>query len=107
MRSCVTSTQSLMPIAVPTADLISLKSLNIRMSVTCSDLHFRALVGNDPFGFRYRHHLADADAGRGLQQGAIAVGEPDDGHVDPDPDDRSPRGQGQGALADALRFALR
>src|SRR3977135_2339318 len=57
IRSCETSIQSLAPISGPTAELISLKSLNIRMSVTCSDLHFQDLVGNDEFGFRDRHHL--------------------------------------------------
>src|SRR5260370_42169435 len=75
MRSWVTSIQSLAPISVPTADLIWFKSLNIRMSVTCSDLHFRDLVGKEEFGFPDTNHLAYTDARRGLQTGAIAVGE--------------------------------
>src|SRR5216683_5702034 len=68
IRSCETSIQSLAPISVPTADLISLKSLNIRMCVTWSDLHFGDGVGNDEIRFRYGHNLGDADARRGFQQ---------------------------------------
>src|SRR6476646_2622766 len=68
IRSCETSIQSLTPISVPTADLISLKSLNIRMPCTWSDLHFRDGVGNDEFGFRYRHDLGDTNTRRGFQQ---------------------------------------
>src|SRR5438309_6260369 len=81
MRSCVTSTQSLTPISVPTADLISLKPLNIRMFVTWSDLHFPDGVGNDELCFRDRHDLADADTRCSFQQGRSTLGESDDSHV--------------------------
>src|SRR5712671_5027611 len=53
IRSCETSIQSLAPISVPTADLNSLKSLNIRTFVTWSDLHFRDYVGDHELGFRH------------------------------------------------------
>src|SRR4051812_2341718 len=81
IRSCETSIQSLAPISVPTADLISLKSLNIRMFVTWSDLHFGHVVGNDELGVRYGHDLGDADIRRGFQQGRLAVGKSDDSHI--------------------------
>src|SRR5882724_12222493 len=102
MRSWVTSIQSLAPISVPTADLISLKSLNIRMLITCSELHFRDDVGNDEFGVRNRHHFADADARCGFQQGRLAVGEGDDRHVGHDQIHGSRRRQRQGAFGDNL-----
>src|SRR4051812_49519507 len=66
IRCCVTSIQSLAPISVPTADLISVKSLKIRMFLA-SKFHFRDPVGNGEFGFRDRHDLADTDARRGFQ----------------------------------------
>src|SRR5437762_10740135 len=84
IRSCETSIQSLAPISVPRADLISLKSLNIRMFVTWSDLHFGDGVGNDEFGIRYGHDLGDADTRRGFQQGRSTLGKSDDGHVSHD-----------------------
>src|SRR6476646_11294398 len=107
MRSCVTSSQSLTPISVPIADLNSLKSLNIRIVSPRSDLHFRNHVGNDELGFRDRHDLGDADTGRGLQQGRLAVGEGDDPNLGHDQVHRPGRGQWQRALGDDLRFALR
>src|SRR5258708_38052650 len=61
IRSCETSIQSLAPISVPRADLISLKSLNIRMLVTWSDIHFGDGVGIDELAVRYCHNIADAD----------------------------------------------
>src|SRR5882757_9264911 len=79
--SCDTSIQSLAPISVPRADLISSKSLNIRIFVTRSDLHFRDSVGDQELGVRYGHDLGDADTGRGLQQGRLAVQENDDSHI--------------------------
>src|SRR5712671_4621455 len=51
--SCETSIQSLAPISVPRADLISSKSLNIRIFVTWSDLHFGDGVGDHELGFRH------------------------------------------------------
>src|SRR4051812_23965057 len=80
MRCCVTSTQSLAPISVPTADLISLKSLNIRMPMA-SELHFRDVVGDEEFGVGDGDDLADADAGRGFHEGRAPVGEGENGHV--------------------------
>src|SRR5437899_1053266 len=68
IRSCETSIQSLAPISMPMADLTSLKSLNIRMFVTWSDLHFGDGVGNNELGVRYGHDLGDADVRCGFQQ---------------------------------------
>src|SRR3954451_7494455 len=84
IRSCVTSIQSLAPISVPTADLISLKSPNIRMSITWSDDHFRDMVWNDEVGVRHRHDFADRDARRGLKQRRLAAGKADHRHVGDD-----------------------
>src|SRR6266481_3821758 len=81
IRSCETSIQSLAPISVPRADLISLKSLNIRMLVTWSDLHFGDGVGNDELGIRYGHNFGDADIRRGFQQSRFTIGESDDSHI--------------------------
>src|SRR5712671_3305905 len=79
--SCETSIQSLVPISVPRADLISLKSLNIRTFATSSDIHFRDDVGDQEFGFGYRQNFGDADAWRGFQQGRLPVRKSNDSHI--------------------------
>src|SRR5439155_22268651 len=53
IRSCETSIQSLAPISVPSADLMSLKSMNIRMTVTWSVLHFGDVMGTDEYCVGY------------------------------------------------------
>src|SRR5260370_35394572 len=80
IRSCETSIQSLAPISVPRADLISLKSLNIRMLVTWSDLHFGDGVGNDELGIRYGHNFGEAGIRRGFQHSRVTIGESDANH---------------------------
>src|SRR4029078_6290204 len=84
IRSCETSIQSLTPISVPTADLISLKSLKIRMMVAWSDFHFRDRVGDGELRFCHGHDFGDADTRRRFQQDRLAVGEHDDSHVSHD-----------------------
>src|SRR4051794_39687023 len=81
IRSCETSTQWLVPISVPRADLMSLKSLNIRMCITLSDRHFRDDVGDQEFGVSYGHNFGDADPRRGFQQGRSSIGKSDNGHI--------------------------
>src|SRR5439155_9977690 len=107
IRSCEISIQSLTPISEPTADLVSLKSLNIRMFVAWSDLHFGDGVGNDEFGFRYGHDLRDADTRCRFQQGRSTLGETDHSHISHDQTHRSCRRQRQRAFGDDLRFSLR
>src|SRR5437868_15244317 len=78
IRSCETSIQSLAPISVPRADLISLKSPNIRMFVTWSDLHFGDGIGNDELGVRYGHDFCDADFRRVLYTRCFTIWISDD-----------------------------
>src|SRR3954466_7746953 len=106
IRSCVTSIQSLTPISVPTADLMSVKSSNTRMAATLSELHFRNVVGNEEAGLCHRHNLADADTRRGFKQCGPAAGKADYRHVGHDKVDLPRRGQWQVALLDDLRFSL-
>src|ERR1700750_1212013 len=102
IRSCETSSQSLAPTSVPMADLIWLKSLNIRILRTSSDPHFRDDVGNDEIGARHGDDLADADTRCRFQQGRSTFREGDDSHVRHHQTHRSCRGQWQGAFSDYL-----
>jgi hypothetical protein len=57
------------------------KAAQPRALVTCSNRHFPDGVGNDQFGFRDRHDLADADIRCGFQERRFTLGESDDSHV--------------------------